>query len=49
VKQKKDDKVYNVDDIEIIVTAEVDRSLLGAKIDFGGLFTKDFIVTPRYS
>lgn len=49
VKQKKDDKVYNVDDIEIIVPDEVDRALLGAKIDFGGLFTKDFIVTPRYS
>jgi Fe-S cluster assembly iron-binding protein IscA len=49
VKQKKDDKVYNVDGIEIIVTAEVDKTLLGAKIDFGGLFTKDFIVTPRYS
>lgn len=49
MKQKNDDKVYNVDGIEIIVTAEVNRTLLGAKIDFGGLFTKDFIVYPRYS
>lgn len=49
VKQKKYDNVYNVDGIEIIVTAEVDRTLLGAKIDFGGFFTKDYIVTPRYS
>nr|WP_300091467.1 hypothetical protein [Sedimentibacter sp.] len=49
MKQKQDDKVYNVDGIEIIVPAEVDRALQSAKIDFGGFFTKDYIVTPMYS
>ncbi|MEL7649038.1 MAG: hypothetical protein AAGU76_13140 [Sedimentibacter sp.] len=49
MKQKKDDKVYCVDGFDIIVPAEVDRTLIGVKIDFGGFFSKDYIITPRFS
>lgn len=49
VKQKKDDKLYNVDGLDIIVTGDSEFELKGAKIDFGGLIFKDFIVTPKFS
>lgn len=49
VKQSQNDNVHNVDGIEIIVPKELERSLISVKIDYGGLFTKDFKITPRYS
>lgn len=49
VKQKSDDKLYNVDGFDIIVTGDSELELKGAKIDFGGLLFKDFIVSPKFS
>ena len=49
VKQSKNDKLYNVDGIDIIVSEDCEFELRGAKIDFGGLLFKDFIVFPKFS
>jgi Fe-S cluster assembly iron-binding protein IscA len=49
VKQSNDDKLYNVDGLDIIVTGDSEFELKGAKIDFGGMIFKDFIVTPKFS
>jgi len=49
VKQTQQDNVHNVDGINIIVPKELERSLISVKIDYGGIFTKDFRITPRYS
>ncbi len=49
VKQSEDDKLYNVDDLDIIVSGDSKFELKGAKIDFGGLLFKDFIVSPKFS
>lgn len=49
VKQSKDDKLYNVDGLDIIVKEDSDFELKGAKIDFGGMIFKDFIVIPKFS
>lgn len=48
VKQSENDNVYNVDGINIIVQSEVEKSLKGAKINYGGLLFKDFLITPRF-
>lgn len=48
VKQSEKDKVYNVDGIDIIVQEEVEKAIQGAKINYGGLLFKDFIITPKY-
>ena len=48
VKQSNDDKLYNVDGLDIIVTGDSEFELKGAKIDFGGMIFKDFIVTPKF-
>lgn len=47
-EQTEDDNVYNVDDIEIIVPKHFEKELKGVKINYGGIFSKDFIVTPYY-
>jgi len=49
VKQSEKDNVYNVDGIDIIVPKELEYSLKGAKIGYGGFIFKDFFVTPKYS
>ncbi len=49
VKQSKNDKLYNIDGIDIIVSEDSEFELKGAKIDFGGLLFKDFIVSPKFS
>jgi hypothetical protein len=41
--------VYNVEGIDIIVSDDLDGILKGAKIDFGGLLFKDFIVSPKFA
>lgn len=48
VKQSEEDNVYNVDGIDIIVPKDLEKILKGAKINYGGLLFKDFIVTPLY-
>lgn len=48
VKQSENDAVYNVDGIDIIVPEEVRKEIQGAKINYGGLLFKDFIITPKY-
>lgn len=48
VKQKEDDDLYNVDGLDIIVTGDSEFELKGAKIDYGGLIFKDFIVSPKF-
>lgn len=48
LEQKEDDNIYNVDNIEIIVPKHFEKELKGVKINFGGIFSKDFIVTPYY-
>lgn len=48
VKQSEGDNVYNVDGIDIIVPKDLEKTLKGAKINYGGLLFKDFIVTPLY-
>jgi len=49
VKQSENDKLYNVDSFDIIVTEDSDLELKGAKIDYGGLLFKDFIISPKFS
>lgn len=49
VKQSKNDKLYNVDGFDIIVTEDSEFELKGAKIDYGGFLVKDFIVSPKFS
>ncbi|MGD9568388.1 MAG: hypothetical protein AB7V48_08680 [Sedimentibacter sp.] len=48
MEQSEKDTVYNVDGIDIIVQEEVEKEIQGAKINYGGLLFKDFIVTPKY-
>ena len=48
-KQSKNDKLYNIDGLDIIVSEDSEFELKGAKIDFGGLIFKDFIVSPKFS
>lgn len=48
VKQSEEDKIYHVDGIDIIVPEEVEKAIQGAKINYGGLLFKDFIITPKY-
>ena len=48
-KQTEIEKVYNVEGIDIIVSDDLDGILKGAKIDFGGLLFKDFIVSPKFA
>ncbi len=48
MKQKEDDDLYNVDGLDIIVTGDSEFELKGAKIDYGGLIFKDFIVSPKF-
>ena len=49
VKQSQNDKLYNADGFDIIVTEDSDLELKGAKIDYGGLLFKDFIISPKFS
>lgn len=48
VKQSNSDDVYNVDGIDIIVPKELEKTLKGVKINYGGLLWKDFMITPQY-
>lgn len=48
VKQSENDNLYNVDGINILIPRDLEKSLKGAKINFGGLLFKDFIVTPQF-
>lgn len=48
VKQSEEDNVYNVDGIDIIVPKDLEKILKGAKINYGGLLFRDFIVIPLY-
>ena len=48
VKQSENDNLHNVDGIDILVPKDLEKSLKGAKINFGGLLFKDFIVTPQF-
>lgn len=48
VKQSESDNLYNVDGIDIIVPKSLEKQISGAKINFGGLLWKDFIITPRF-
>lgn len=48
VKQSENDNLHNVDGIDILVPKDLGKSLKGAKINFGGLLFKDFIVTPQF-
>lgn len=45
--QTEDDNLYNIDGISIIVANELEKAMTEVKINFGGLFLKDFIVTPK--
>lgn len=47
-KQSENDEAYNVDGIDIIVQKEVEKEIREAKINYGGLLFKDFIITPKY-
>ena len=47
-EQTDNDNIYYVNGIEIIVPKEFERELKGVKINYGGFFIKDFIVTPFY-
>lgn len=48
VKQSEKDVAYNVDGIDIIVQKDVEKEIREAKINYGGLLFKDFIITPKY-
>ncbi len=48
VKQSVNDAAYNIDGIDIIVQEEVEKEIQEAKINYGGLLFKDFIITPKY-
>jgi hypothetical protein len=48
VKQSENDVAYNVDGIDIIVQEDVEKEIREAKINYGGLLFKDFIITPKY-
>jgi len=47
--QFKNDKIYNVEGINIIVSSDLEGTFTGAKINYGGLFIKSFFVTPKFS
>jgi len=40
--------VYIVDGIDIIVSKDLEKTLKGAKINYGGWLFKDFMITPQY-
>lgn len=49
-KQKDIDKVYNVDDIDIIVSNDLDGYIKGAEIDYlNSFFFRGFDIIPIYS
>ena len=48
-KQSEDDKLYNVDGFDIMVSGVGELELEGLKVDYGGLLFKDFIVSPKFS
>lgn len=48
-KQSENDNLYNIDGIDIIVPSELEKAMTEVKINFGGLFLKDFIITPKLS
>ncbi len=49
-KQKEIEKVYNVEDIDIIVSDELEGAIKGAEIDYSTSFLmKGFEITPIYS
>lgn len=49
VKQSENDKLYKVDGFDIIVSGDSAFELKGAKIDYGGLLFKNFMVSPKFS
>ena len=49
-KQTENEKVYNIDDIDIIVSEDLNGILKGAEINYStSFFTKGFDVTPIIS
>jgi len=49
-KQDEKDKIYNVEDMDIIVSEDLEGAIKGVKIDYSnGLFKKGFEVEPTFS
>jgi len=49
-KQSENDKVYNTDGIDIIVSEELEGAMKGADINYStNFFKKGFEVTPKYA
>ena len=48
-KQTENDKLYNVNGFDIIVSGDCEFENKTVRIDYGGLVLKDFIVTPKVS
>ena len=47
-KQSVQYNVYTVDGIEIMVAKDLEKTLKGAEIDYGGFLFKNFVITPLY-
>lgn len=49
-KQEENEKIYNVEGMDIIVSEDLDGAMKGAKIDYStSFFKKGFEVTPTFS
>ena len=49
-KQTEEDKVYNVEGIDIIVSDELEGAISGADIDYStNFFNKGFEITPKFA
>jgi len=49
-KQSENEKIYDAEGIDIIVSEELEGAIKGADIDYStNFFKKGFEVTPRYT
>lgn len=49
-KQSENDKIYNVEDFDIIVSDELEGAIKGAEIDYqSGVFRKGFVINAKFS
>lgn len=49
-KQSENDKIYNVEDLDIIVSDELEGAIKGAEIDYqSGVFRKGFVINAKFS
>lgn len=49
-KQSENDKIYNVDGIDLIVSDELEGAIKGAEIDYtNGVFRKGFEVVAKFN